>query len=230
MNNSKILTSSSQELGHEITETGRKERERKREQLNAPIQSPHFQTRSGTLNPTAGTFSHGGMMDYPSTPMTEWKLEKIPDSTEFQGWKYNFRTKFVEQPILRSPCSGSKKLRVQKSTDELVTSRSITGHPNFLDFDMLDAMIASALKKHFSMQSNFRRRVGVEEQRAQNSDRFLTRKTNCVHEAVQGLTDLVALSLQNDDVQDFDVRWDHALLTVSEMLSLATLEGVYKSK
>ena len=28
---------------------------------------------------------------------------------------------------------------------------------------------------------------------------------------------LFATSLQNDDVQDFDVRWDHALLSVSEM-------------
>ena len=35
--------------------------------------------------------------------------------------------------------------------------------------------------------------------------------------------------LQNDDVQDFDVRWDHALLSVSEMPSDVILEGLYKS-
>ena len=34
------------------------------------------------------------------------------------------------------------------------------------------------------------------------------------HEAVQGLEDSFTVSLQNDDVQDFDVRWDHALLKV----------------
>ena len=50
------------------------------------------------------------------------------------------------------------------------------------------------------------------------------------YEAVQGLTDLSSISLQIDDVQDFDVRWDHALLTVSEMPSLAILEGLCKSK
>ena len=50
------------------------------------------------------------------------------------------------------------------------------------------------------------------------------------HEAVQGLSDLFILSLQNDDVQDFDVRWDHALLSVSEMPSDMILEGLYKSK
>ena len=38
------------------------------------------------------------------------------------------------------------------------------------------------------------------------------------------------MTLQNDDVQDFDVRWDHALLSVSEMPSDPILEGLYKSK
>ena len=41
---------------------------------------------------------------------------------------------------------------------------------------------------------------------------------------------LFTVSLQNDDVQDFDVRWDHALFTVIEMRSDAILEGLYKSK
>ena len=49
-------------------------------------------------------------------------------------------------------------------------------------------------------------------------------------ETVQGLADLVSMTLQNDDVQDFDVRWDHAPLAVSEMPSDPMLEGLYKSK
>ena len=50
------------------------------------------------------------------------------------------------------------------------------------------------------------------------------------YEAVQGLADFFTVSSQNDDAQDFDVRWDHALLTVSEMPSDVFLEGLYKSK
>ena len=49
-------------------------------------------------------------------------------------------------------------------------------------------------------------------------------------ETVQKLADLVSMTLQSDDVQDFDVRWDHALLTVSEMPSHPILEGLYKSR
>ena len=39
------------------------------------------------------------------------------------------------------------------------------------------------------------------------------------HEAAQGLSTLFAVSSQNDDVQDFDVKWDDALLSLSEMPS-----------
>ena len=40
-----------------------------------------------------------------------------------------------------------KEVEVAESIDELVTSRSITGQHKFPDFDVLDAMIASALQK-----------------------------------------------------------------------------------
>ena len=81
--------------------------------------------------------------------------------------------RFVQEPpILRSQCTGSKKLRFAKSVDELLTSRSIVERTDFPDFDMLDAMIASALKKLLNTQIHFRKRASVEEQRAQNHERF----------------------------------------------------------
>ena len=49
-------------------------------------------------------------------------------------------------------------------------------------------------------------------------------------EAVQGLSNLFSFSLQNDDVQDLDVRWDQALLSASAMPSDVILEGLYESK
>ena len=72
LNNSKNLASSSQGLRPDVAETAR--REMKRESLNTSIQSPHFQSRSGMLNHTGGTYSHGCMMDYPRIPVTEWNL------------------------------------------------------------------------------------------------------------------------------------------------------------
>ena len=92
---------------------------------------------------------------------------------------------------------------------------------------MLDAIIASALKKLLTYV-HFRKRESVEEQRAQKDDRFLRGRqvaymiykhfrATRAHEAVQGLSDLFNARLQKDDVQDFDVRWDQALLAPSEI-------------
>ena len=50
------------------------------------------------------------------------------------------------------------------------------------------------------------------------------------HEAVQGLRDLFHIRSQNDDVDEFDVRWDQALLSASETPTEMVLEGLYMSK
>ena len=125
------------------------------------------------LNRTGGTYSHGGMMEYPRIPITEMHLGKISDSLEFQSWKDNFRTEVCLRTAEHQVTMlWTKEVETAESIDERVTSRWNTGQPNFLGFDMLDATIASALKMLLNTQSNFGRRVSVEEQRAQNSERF----------------------------------------------------------
>ena len=55
----------------------------------------------------------GGMTEYPGIIMNEWNLGKFLDPVEFQSWKCNFRTGVCERIAdLRSPCSGSEKLRL----------------------------------------------------------------------------------------------------------------------
>ena len=53
-----------------------------------------------------------------------------------------------------------KEVETAKSIDDLLTSRSITGRTDFPDFDILDAMIASALKKLLNTHIHFGKRVG----------------------------------------------------------------------
>ena len=91
--NSKNLTSSSQEWRPDTTETARKrDSGMQRESLNTSIPSHHFQSGGGMLNYTGGTYSHNGFMDNPRIPFSELNLGKFPDSLEFQSWKVNFRT------------------------------------------------------------------------------------------------------------------------------------------
>ena len=106
-----------------------------------------------------------------------------------------------------------KEVERAKSIDDVMTSRSITGRRGFRDYDLLDAMIASALKKLLT-HVHFQKRVSVEEQRAQKDDRFSRGSQSAqmiyehfratgAYEVVQGLSDLLKQRFQNDDVQDF---------------------------
>ena len=102
-NNSKNLASSSQELRPDIPRnTKRPESEMRREPQKSPIPVPRFQSGGGMLNHTGGTYSNGGMIEYPRCP--------IP---ELHG-KSTARLKYVQnQRFLTSLCNGSKKLRKQ---------------------------------------------------------------------------------------------------------------------
>ena len=64
-----------------------------------------------------------------------------------------------------------KEVEVAKSLDDLVTSQSTRGL-RFPNFEMLDAKIASALKRIIS-NPYFKRRISVEERKARTQDRYL---------------------------------------------------------
>ena len=194
----------------------------RRNPQSSSIPTPPFNQALGTLNPlyhSGGTYSQNGVMDFSRYPISPLHLGKFQDSMEFQSWKVNFETEVCSKTSTSSSQNtvDQKKLREQKSIDGLVTSQSITGRKDFTDYDMLDAMIASALKRPFDKYIHFRKRVSVEEQRAQQYDRFSRGRqiahmiydhfrTIGAHEAVQGVSDLLRKRSEDDDVQDFDTR------------------------
>ena len=73
-----------------------------------------------------------------------------------------------------------KKFEIAKSIDELVTSRSITGQRDFTDNDVLDAMIAFALKKLPNTQTLFPKETKCRRAACSKTRPILTRKTDCV--------------------------------------------------
>ena len=188
------------------------------------------------------------------TPFQKWRWYvesywwNLFSQMEIQSWNVNFKTEVCTRTAdPQITMLWIKEVEIAKSIDELVTSRSIVGRTHFPDFDMLHAMIASALKELLNTQIHFRKKdVSVEEQRAQKHDRFLRGRhiaymiyeyfrANGAHtvpmkQCKDSQTCSLLSFLQNDDVQDFDVRWDHALLSVSEMSSGMILEGLHKSK
>ena len=127
-----------------------------------------------------------------------------------------------------------KEVELADSVDDLRSSSSIRGisMPNL---EVLDARIASALNKIIH-SSHFKRRISLEEQK---EDCFLRGRqiayliydqfrVTGTHDSVENYTDLFTIVLRNDDIQEFDSKWDGILLSMTKIPHDDILEGLYK--
>ena len=48
------------------------------------------------------------------------------------------------------------------------------------------------------------------------------------HDSVENYTDLFTIALRNDDIQEFDSKWDGFLLSMTKVPPDEILEGLYK--
>ena len=100
-----------------------------------------------------------------------WNCISFPDSTDVQCSKVNFKTEVCSNS--RCPTIAMlwiKEVEVAKSVDDLMTSQSIEGR-FFLVFEMLDAKIASALKRIISSQ-HFRKELVSKSRLLENTTDF----------------------------------------------------------
>ena len=123
------------------------------------------------------------------------------------------------------------------SVDDLKSSCSVRGI-QMQNLEVLDAKIASALNRIIH-NTQFKRKVSPEKQKAQKEDRFLRGRqiAYMIHEyfrvtgandAVENYADLLTTVLRNDDLQEFDSKWDGILLSVTQIPPDDILEGLYK--
>ena len=103
---------------------------------------------------------------------------------------------------------------------------------------MLDAKIACALNKIIP-DSQFKKKVSLEEQKAQKEERFLRGRqiafmiygyfrVTGARDAVLVYAELFSVTLHYDNIQEFDKRWDEVLLSMSKIPSDNILESLYK--
>ena len=130
-----------------------------------------------------------------------------------------------------------KEVEMVESVDDLKSSSSIRGI-SMPTFEVLDARIASALNKIIH-NSHFKRRISLEEQKAQKQDRFLRGRqiayliyeyfrVTGAHDSVENYADLFTVSLRNDDIQKIDLKWDGILLSMTKIPPDDILEGLCK--
>ena len=105
-------------------------------------------------------------------------------------------------------------------------------------FEVLDAKIASALNRIIH-NTQFKRKVSLEEQKVQKENRFHRRgqiaylineycRVTGANDSVENYADLFTIALRNDDIQEFDSKWDGILLSMTQIPSDVILEGLYK--
>ena len=130
-----------------------------------------------------------------------------------------------------------KEVEMVDPLDELKSSRSACGE-DFPNLEMLDAKIASALNK-LIQNSQFMMNVSLEEQRAEKDDRLPRGRQTAfmiydyfrvtgAHDTEKHHTDLFSVTLHDDNIQEFETRWDEVLLPMSKIPFDDILESLYK--
>ena len=132
---------------------------------------------------TGGTYSHGGMMEYPRFPISELHLAKFPDSMEFESWKVNFKTEVCAKTANpQITMSWITEVERGKSIDESSTSQSILGRnrfPRLWNAGCNDSVCIEEDSQlaHSILEKNMCRRATCSKIRP-----ILTRKTDFVHD------------------------------------------------
>ena len=163
-------------------------------------------------------------------------FDKFPTPATFACCKIKFKTEVCT--CSQFPTEAMQWIKeVELVVDELRTSSSIRGI-SMRNFEVLDARIASAMNKIIH-NSHFKRRVSLEERKAQKEDRFCRGRpiayliyeyfrVTGIHDSVANYADLFTISLRNDDIQEFDSKWDGISLPMTKIEHDDILEGLYK--
>ena len=193
------------------------------ERSERPEQNRDLRCQSGPSAKDSVIFSGGDSSknygaDQQRLQISDLHFDKFPTPATFACWKISFKTEVCScSQFPTEAMQWIKEVELVDSVDELRYSSSTRGisMPNF---EVLDARIASALNKIIH-NSHFKRRISLEEQKAQKEDRFLRGRQIAYmiydqfrvtgsHDSVENYADLFTISLRNDDIQEFDSKWD----------------------
>ena len=165
--------------------------------------------------------------------ISDLHFDKFPTPATFACWKIKFKTEVCTcSQFPTEAMQWIKEVEIVDSVDDLKSSSSIRGI-SIPNFEVLDARIASALNK-IVHNSHFKRRISLEEQKAQKQDRFLRGRqiayliydyfrVTGINDSVENYADLFTISLRNDDS-----KLDGILLSMTTIPPDDILEGLYK--
>ena len=170
--------------------------------------------------------------------ISDLHFDKFPTPATFACWKIRFKTEVCTcSQFPTEAMQWIKEVEMVDSVDDLKSSLSTRGI-QMPDFEVLDARIASALNKIIH-NSHFKSRISLEEQKAQKQDRFVRGRqiayliyeyfrVTGANDSVENYADLFTTGLRNDDIQEFDSKWDRIVLSMTKIPPDDILEGLCK--
>ena len=184
---------------------------------------------------SGGDYSKNYGADQQRLQISDLHFDKFPTPATFACWKIRFKTEVCT--CSQFPTEAMQWIKEVDSVDELKSSSSVRGI-SLPNIEVLDARIASTLNKIIH-NSQFKRSFSLEEQKAQKEDRFLRGgqianliydqfRVTGTHDSVENNADLFTIVLRNDDIQEFDSKWDGILLSMTKIPHDDILEGLYK--
>ena len=158
--------------------------------------------------PGEGRFSKNCGADQQRLQISDPHFDKFPTPATFACWKIRFKTEVCTCSQFHTKAMlWITEVGMVDSVDDLKSSLSVSGiqMPNF---EVFDAKIASALNRIIH-NTQFKRKVSLEEQKAQKEDRFLRGRqiayliyeyfrVTGAHDSVENYADLFTIALRND--------------------------------
>ena len=166
--------------------------------------------------PCEGKFPKNYGEDQQRLQISDPHFDKFTTPATIAGWKIRVKTEVCTCSQFRTDAMlWIKEVELVDSVDDLKSSCSVRGIqiPNF---EVLDAKIAPALNRIIH-NTRFKKKVSLEEQRAQKEDRFLRGRqiayltyeyfrVTGANDSVENYADLFTVVLRNDDIQEFDSK------------------------
>ena len=170
--------------------------------------------------------------------ISDLHFDKFLTPATFACWKIRFKTEvctcsqFPTEAML-----WITEVEMVESVDDLKSLRSLR-ETHGRDFEVLDAKIASALNWMIH-NTLFKKKVSLEEQKARKEDRLLRGRqiafliyehlwVTSGNDSAENFADLFTIALRNDDIQEFDSKWDRILLTMTQIPHQYIMEGLFK--
>ena len=178
-----------------------------------PIQDQRCQSRPSARNsviPSEGGSSKNYGADQQRLQISDPHFDKLPTPATFACWKIRFKTEVCTcSQFSTEAMLWIKEVELVDSVNDLKSSCSVRGI-QMPKFEVLDAKIASALNRIIHNTPQFKRKVSLEEQKAQKEDRFLRGRqiayliyeyfgVTGANDSVENHADLFTIVLRNDD-------------------------------